>query len=69
MEDDTNHDDSADDGSESESDPDDDSEEASVDDVPDVKVDKIRVQDPVLHDHFHCPPFDDIKKYILRRSV
>lgn len=60
MDDDIRHDDSEDNDSGSGSDFDDDSEEASVDDAPDVDMDRIRVHDPVIHDHFHCPPFDDI---------
>ena len=60
MEDDMNHLDSDDDDSESGSDFDDVSEEASVDEAPNVGIELIRVHDPVVHDRFHCPPFDDI---------
>ena len=60
MEDDMNHDDSDDDDSESDNDFDDVSEEASLDEAPNLGIEKIRVHDPVVHDHFHCPPFDDI---------
>ena len=60
MEDDMNHLYSDDDDSESGSDFDDVSEGASVDEALYVGIELIRVHDPVVHDHFHCPPFDDI---------
>ena len=35
-------------------------EEDSIDNEAEVNNDRVKLHDPVVHDHFHCPPFDDI---------
>ena len=38
------------------------SEIASVDEIPQDGVDRVMLHEPVLHNHIHCPPFDDISQ-------
>ena len=38
----------------------DDSDDGSVEIVPILTADRVRMHDPVIHDSYHCPPFDDL---------
>jgi hypothetical protein len=55
-----NESDSADDDSDNDSDSEDENDDNSIEKGADLDLDRVQIHDPILHDHIHCPPFEDI---------
>jgi hypothetical protein len=55
-----NESDSADDDSDNDSDSEDENDDNSIENGADLNLDRVQIHDLILHDHIHCPPFEDI---------
>ena len=44
---------------------DDDNDDQSVENLPEINVYRMRLHDPVVHDHCHCPPFIDMSETFI----